>query len=337
MINFIVDGRGNAQKAVTGTYMKVLWDACVQSEQTVEPLIDGQKAKDKKVYIVTDTIQAAFRYICKGYQNHIVWMQGIVPEESFMRHHSHLRFWLIGVMERLVLKKAKMLLLVSDEMLQHYEKKYRLKLKDKSIVMPCFNELNIEKSAFAEEKYQKNTFTYVGSIQAWQCFEQTVALYAEIEKRAKFPVQFCVYTFQKEAAEQIIQKYSIQNYILDCVPAEELSQQIKKIKYGFIIREDHPVNNVATPTKFSNYLANGIIPIYSSALKSFTEFDKVNQLGIVYDLHDPEGGVQRILAHMEQETAAPQVLGKCKNAFASYYNAEAYKVKITEKLKEIFG
>ena len=254
-----------------------------------------------------------------------------------MRRNSYLRFWAIGAMERLILKKAKLLLLVSEEMLRHYEKKYHLKLKQKSIIMPCFNELGIEESAFYDEKYRHNTFTYVGSIQAWQCFEQTAKLYREIETRATTPVKFCVYTFQKEAAEQIVQNLGIQNYSVDCVPAEELSRRIKEIKYGFIIREDHPVNNVATPTKFSNYLANGIIPIYSSAVKSFAEFDETNQLGIVYDLDKPGAGLHRILEHMEKKISAAQVQEKCANTFATYYNAERYKEEIAQKLKQIIG
>ena len=337
MVNFIVDGRKNADKAVTQTYNQLLWDACLLAGETVGSITKGQDAENKKTYIVTDTIQAAFKYICKGYKNHIVWMQGIVPEESFMRRHSYLRFWAISAMERLILKKAKLLLLVSEEMLQHYEKKYHLKLKQKSIIMPCFNELGIEESAFCDEKYRHNTFTYVGSIQAWQCFEQTAKLYREIEARATTPVKFCVYTFQQEAAEQIIKNLGIQNYAIDCVPPEELSQRIKEIKYGFIIRENHPVNNVATPTKFSNYLANGIIPIYSSAVKAFAAFDKKNQLGLVYDLDDPEAGLRRILEHMEKEISAEQVQEKCTNAFAIYYNAEMYKEEIAQKLKQIMG
>ena len=116
---------------------------------------------------------------------------------------------------------------------------------------------------------------------------------------------------------------------------EELSERIKGAKYGFVLREDCVVNNVATPTKFSNYLANGIIPIYSSALKSFANFDKENKLGIVYNLDNISSGIEGILSHMQKNIAAKEVRLKCEKAFDEYYNADAYATKISQKLKEL--
>ena len=130
-------------------------------------------------------------------------------------------------------------------------------------------------------------------------------------------------------------KYGVKNYTVDCVPKEELSERIKKVKYGFIVREESIVNHVATPTKFSNYLANGIIPIYSSALRSFAEFDQENKLGIVYDLDEPELGLERILEHMQQDISADQVRAKCDRAYATYYNLALYRDALAAKLKEI--
>lgn len=289
----------------------------------------------KKDYVVTDSPVIAIQYIFKGFQKHIVWFQGIAPEESYMARKSRFRYAIFSWIEKMVLKKAKAVFFVSEAMEKHYAEKYHLRLSHKSGIMPCFNETGLEETAFSNEKYQRNTFAYVGSIQAWQCFEETVKLYAEIEKAAKEPVEFCVYTFQQDEAKHILQKYGVQNYIVDCVPQEELSKRIEHVKYGFIIREDCAVNNVATPTKFSNYLANGIIPIYSSALKSFAEFDQENQFGIVYDLDKPEEGLKRILDHMEQNISAAQMRQKCENAFATYYNATIYRDKLAGKLKSI--
>ena len=319
---------------VVKLYMDIIQEICQSAgcETVNSPKVF--RGISRKDYVVTDSPLIAIQYLLRGFSKHIVWYQGISPEESYMARRSWLRYYVLSWIEKTVLKKAKAVFFVSKAMREHYEKKYHLNLADKSFIMPCFNERGIEETAFSEEKYRNNTFTYVGSIQAWQCFEETVKLYAEIEKRATGPVKFRVYTFQKEEAEQILKKHGVKNYGVDCVPQAELSDRIKGIKYGFIIREDHPVNNVATPTKFSNYLANGIIPIYSSAVKSFAEFDETNQLGIVYDLDKPAAGLHRILEHMGQEISAAQVQEKCRNAFATYYNAQIYKEKIAEKLKQ---
>ncbi len=332
MYSFIIESKGVADLSVTGTYMNIVKTAC-ESVGDVESVKKGEHASNKKNFIVTDTIQAALSYFLKGYKNHIVWMQGTVPEESYMRNHSRLRLKVWSMMEKFVLKRAKLLLLVSDAMLHHYEAKYKLKLAHKSVIMPCFNETELVEGAFEEKKYQENNFVYVGSLHAWQCFEQTVALYSKVEKASPTPTAFHVFTFQKEQATEILKKHNIQNYYVDCVGKDELSERIKGMKYGFVLREDCTVNNVATPTKFSNYLANGIIPIYSSALKSFAQYDQ-QSLGIVCELNDTETGVANILEHTAKPLCADEIRKQCQKAFDTYYNKDAYIQRIAAKLKK---
>lgn len=335
MFSFVVEKKGRADHSVTCTYMNIVKEALALTNKEIEFIEKGNHAKTKKSCIVSDTIQVAFTYFCKGYKNQIVWMQGVVPEESFMRNHSKLRYKLISIMERYVLKKAKMLLLVSDEMRKHYETKYKLQLADKSVIMPCFNETEIVNEAFLQEKYAQNNFVYVGSLHAWQCFEQTVLLYSAIEKKATVPTKFYVYTFQKSLAEEIIKKHGVQNYVVDCVEKEKLSDCIMKMKFGFVIREDHTVNNVATPTKFSNYLANGIIPIYSRALRSFRCFDDKAHIGIVYDLSNHQNDLDAIITYLDKEISADELRQKCEMAFDTYYSVEKYKMEILEKVTQL--
>ena len=320
---------------VVKTYMDIIQKGCYKANIQCLDVLPSDKHINKKELLLTDSPLVAIKYILKGFDNHIVWFQGVAPEESFISNKSRIRSKVISWIEKIVLKKAKMVFLVSEAMKNHYEKKYKVDLSRKSFVMPCFNETHIVDSAFQDEKYTKNTFLYVGGLHAWQCFEQTVELYSHIEKQANTKTEFLVYTFQKELAEEIIKKYGLKNYLIDCVDKEELSERIKGAKYGFVLREDCVVNNVATPTKFSNYLANGIIPIYSSALKSFANFDKENKLGIVYNLDNISSGIEGILSHMQRNIAAKEVRLKCEKAFDEYYNADAYATKISQKLKEL--
>jgi hypothetical protein len=284
----------------------------------------------KDEILLSDSPLIAIKYILKGFKNHIVWFQGVSPEESFMSHKSRLRSKVISSIEKVVLKKAKMVFLVSERMKSHYEKKYHIDLSDKACVMPCFNETEIVKDAFNDLKYDHNNFLYVGSLLPWQCFEETAALYAEIEKKSKYSTKFCVFTHQKDEATQVLLRHDVKHYEVDCVSKEDLSDRIKDMKYGFVLRKESVVNRVATPTKFSNYLANGIIPIYSSALDSFTAFDRDNKLGIICDLDDSKQGIESILAHMELKILAKDICAKCQNAFDSYYNAELYCDKIAD-------
>jgi|GEM_PF-154823 len=335
VFSFIVQEKNKGDHSVTESYLNLLKEACQATKCTVEFIPYKNKPSYKLSYIVTDTFLMALYYHIKGYRHHIVWLQGIIPEESYMRNHSEFRYWVLSFLEKLVIKKADLLLLVSDEMKQHYEKKYKCDLSNKSIVIPCFSETMTNINSFSQKKYEENSFVYVGGLHVWQCFEQTVHLYAQIEKLAPTPTKLYVFTLNKEKAIQTLLNYGVVNYEVDYAEKEELSNRLKGIKYGFVLREDCVVNNVATPTKISNYLANGIIPIYSSSLKSFAQFDKKNQLGIVYDLDKPEEGLQRILEHMKMPISSSVIRQKCETAFSSYYNIDNYRKEITKKLFEI--
>lgn len=316
---------------VVKTYMDVIQKGFNKANiQCLDVLPNDNKIR-KNDFLLTDSPLVAIKYILKGFNKHIVWFQGVSPEESFMSNKSHIRSKIISWIEKTVLKKAKIVFLVSEAMKNHYEKKYKIDLSQKSFIMPCFNETCVIDEAFKDSKYKENSFLYVGSLLAWQCFEETVELYAQIEKKSKIPTKFYVFTHQKEDANRILLKHKVKNYEVDCVAKEELSNRIKGMKYGFVIREDSIVNNVATPTKFSNYLANGIIPIYSSALHSFATFDQKNKLGIICDLNSVTEGVESILEHMESSISAKDVYMKCKMAFDSYYNAEQYSDEIAKR------
>ena len=85
-------------------------------------------------------------------------------------------------MDCFVMKKAKMIFYVSHYMKDYYEALAHRKFTDKSYVMPCFNE-TLDTEVFEKKDYSQKIFTYVGSLDLWQCFEETVDIYAEIEKR----------------------------------------------------------------------------------------------------------------------------------------------------------
>lgn len=170
-----------------------------------------------------------------------------------------------------------------------------------------------------------------GLMAKWQCFEQMAELYSQIEE-ADSNTMFYVYTFDKDIAEAVIKALNIKNYKVDYAPKEELSEKIKCIKYGFVLREDCTVNNVATPTKFSNYLSNGIIPIYSDSLRSFANVDAETQIGIVCNLDDLNIGAKRILEHTKLPINAEEMKNKCQSVFDTYYNQDRYVEAIKRKL-----
>lgn len=321
---------------VVKQYMDIIKKAFLKDSYSVNDVLPKEKIPPKNIWIV-DSPLVAVKCKNKDLKKACVWYQGIAPEESFMSNNSKIRFFILSKIEKYILKKAGMVFLVSNEMKRFYEKKYKLDLDEKSVIMPCFNEQGIVESAFYDDKYKTNNFVYLGGLQKWQCFEETVKVYTEIEKKSSKPTKFFVFTAQKELALETLKKYGAKNYEVDFVAPDELSERIKSFKYGFVLREDNPVNNVATPTKFSNYLSNGIIPIYSDCIKSFTEYDKSLNLGVVCNINDFESDVDKILSHMDADITSNEIKAKCQTAFSDYYNQAKYIEIISKKVKEVFN
>ncbi len=325
----------NTNHPVVKTYMDILHEACKNVGAT-ENVPKEFKYTKKSDVIITDSPLIAIKYILRGFSKNIVWFQGISPEESYLHNHSKIRKYILGRIEKIVLKRAKMILLVSQRMMQHYENKYKIDISKKTVIMPCFNELELNIDCFQiKNKYIKNTFLYVGGLQEWQCFEQIAYIYSEVEKRSKTETEFYIFSSEQEKASAIIQKYKIKNYFIDYVEKEELAARIAGIKYGFIIREDNIINNVATPTKFSNYIANGIIPIYSDALRSFSDYAANKKIGVICNLNDLEEGIQNILSSMKENIDAQARYQICKDIFEDYYNCNNYQKIISRKIQEL--
>lgn len=335
MYRIIVNKKTAGDQAVTNMYLNIIKTAVIKAGLRCETGRNAIGLDRKKDVLIFDECKIAFKYITRGYKNIFIWIQGIVPEEALMQGYPVYRYWIHSLFEFITLKKAKLVFLCSDAMKYHYEQKYNIKLSDKCIIMPCFNEDKVdEKSFFDKDKYKNNTFLYAGSLSTWQCFDETVKLYKEIELRTNGNSKLYVFTGEKEKANKVLSKSGIANYEVSYIPADKLGENLRNIKYGFVLRKDCIVNNVATPTKISNYLSHGIIPIYSSCLKSFDNFNNnTGHHGIVFDIDNTETGsiIQKIIS----EKDANSISMWCRDAFKTYYNKEKYINLIVNKIRGI--
>lgn len=325
----------NTYHPVVKHYMDVICKAAKETSYGAEN-VDYKQRHAKNDVIVCDSPVIALHYLVCGYRNLAVWFQGVLPEESFISHHSHVRSFLLGMVEHVVLQRAKCVFLVSEEMKTHYQKKYHVNLENKSFIMPCFNETGLNEAAFADNDEGKTVeFLYAGSLSKWQCFTETADLYSRIERKAKVPVKLLVFTKEKEAAENTVRQFGIRSFEIDYVEPDELAQRIKNCRYGFVVREDTIINQVATPTKFSNYLSNGIIPVFSRCLKSFFRVSVEYGIGIPCDIEDLDTAAQLVLSDMSNGRRKAELKEKCQKVFDDYYSSERYIEKIGCFLNEI--
>ena len=193
--------------------------------------------------------------------------------------------------------------------------------------MPCYNQ-HMNKEAFFDEKYKKPTFVYAGSLEKWQCIEKTLSIFKKVHE--KIPnAEMYLYTSEKEKAYKLIEQFHIKNINVDYVPYEILNERIQSFKYGFLIRENVSVNQVATPTKMNGYLANGVIPIYSNIIGSFQENLKG---GYLIDVENEKDAVTKIVSFESNQISSEELWIDYSKYFNEFYNDAYYIFKIQEKM-----
>lgn len=316
----IVNGYNNS--AVVSFYLDIIYDALSEDYEDVEYIQNFLDTKKNANIVVSHTIEA-FHLFVKGYKNIILWQQGIGPEESFMRNRSRFRRFVFYMMEKIVFKKAKKIIFVSKAMQEIYEKKFHLNLQNYSFIMPCFS-ASIKEDAFTQSKYDKNTFAYVGSIAKWQCFDETLGLFVKI-KEILNDATLEIYTFQVDQAREIADRYGLRDVRIEKLSNDELLIRMENIKFGFLLREDNIVNNVATPTKLSTYLSTGVIPITMPYISDFKEVGK--EMKYVIWLNDNKDTTP-IISMCEKKINARYVKKEYNTIFDDYYNRDKYVEKL---------
>lgn len=318
----------------TQYYVQIIHEAFEKAGYVVSY---SNKLFDAKKYQEILTIEAKWFFYAKLVNpsaSIINWFQGVVAEEAYLTTNSIFRKKLWQFFEGFTLRYSELNIYVSNQMKLYFEKSYNVKSK-KYFVMPCFNkELNL--NLVDNNKYLTPTFVYAGSLAKWQCIEQTLELYALLEKELP-DASISLLTKEKDYALDLINKYNIQNYNVSYVSLKDLDLELAKYKYGFLLREDHIVNNVATPTKMNSYLSVGIIPIYSDTIFDFNEnLKKFKNLIQLNNDGDLDFWVEKIKKfENEKKINNNEMIDNLKNLFLNYYDKESYINKLKQVLEII--
>lgn len=318
----------NKNQDATNFYLAVIQQAIQQNGWDCAMCESAEGCAPQDVLVVATASQVCSLWQ-RGYRNILLWSQGIWPEESYLRHHSGVRSWMIGLIEKRALLKASALFLVSEGMKKHYQQKYRINISDKCIIMPCFNEV-IHPSSFTRQgKYTSNRFVYAGSLCQWQRFDTIASCYKQIEDYLR-DTELLVLTKEQERAASILNQIGVKHYRIDYSQVTELHQQLCDCKYGFVLREDIIVNRVATPSKLSSYMANGVIPIYSECLEDFHRATAGFQYKLVYS----DDFLSRFLRFNQQAIRAEDVYREYTALYSDYYSKERHVANIAAFLSK---
>ncbi len=320
---------------VTGYYYDIIFDALTENGYCVESLENDSyslivKSIDKNDYVLVTSLFTFIKLYLLGYRKYIYWFQGVSPEENYVLLHSKLRYHIYSQIEKIAIKSIRYKIGVSTYLFNHFEKKYGIYIdRDSTFIMPCFNAGINKDHFFITGKYKKNTFCYAGSMRAWQGFDNILDYYSKIEQLHP-DVSFRIYTSDIEIAKEKVLKSGVLNYTIGCVPIEEVDNALSECKFGFLLREDTIINNVATPTKLGSYLGNGLIPIFTSAIYAYRDLAADNSFLCCLN---EMGDTQTIERFLTEDIRPEDVFSEYSSIFDSYFNREEYVKQLQKFLR----
>lgn len=217
----------------------------------------------KKVYIhsvhelMPDTMNYQLMDIIFNKDNKtILDLHGAVSEE-LKQFDSLDRAKMAEFIEDITIDMADKVVCMSQAMAEYYTSKYNLD-PDKFITMSImpFKELdNIHK-----QTNDIPVVVYAGGIQKWQ----NIDLIKETIKNNINDFKFKIFTHDSNSLKSQWQDIQSDNLLIDTRNNEDIYKEYENCDFGFILRDDNIVNNVACPTKLMEYIRFGIIPILKS-------------------------------------------------------------------------
>jgi len=237
-----------------------------------------QEIKKCKVYIRTIDIFLKKYLQLKIQKNYLIYdFRALLFVESFSRRRNYLVSTLIFMLEMTTYLLANQVCCVSENLKNSLLKFFRLY---KNIhVFPCLvsGSKLTKKSTRSSESMDYN-FVYLGSISEWQKFDKAVNLYKDYSKNNNS--SFTVITNDKQKALQILKKKGVVGKILS-LNNNEVLNELKKYDFGFLLRDVNLLNYVASPIKYLEYLACGVIPIMNIGIGDYSKDALSNNIAIV--------------------------------------------------------
>ncbi|HTM65864.1 MAG TPA: hypothetical protein VL093_06075 [Flavipsychrobacter sp.] len=195
----------------------------------------------------------------------VVWdVHGAVPEEQKMSGFN-IKSTVYNFVERCIFRSADLIIVVTDALKVHLLEKHKRTKADFFLYPILSNQLKFRNSNnVCSKKTEKLTVIYSGNTQVWQNVNLMLKV---IKQHFSNEINYYLLTGEPESMKLALKEAELANeaniFVLSVDPSE-LEHYYRKAHYGFVLRDDMVVNNVACPTKLVEYMHYGIIPIVKS-------------------------------------------------------------------------
>jgi len=188
-------------------------------------------------------------------------MHGAYPEEERL-YGRDAQAALDEEQERLAMQHGQIVICVTQAMADHLHEKYP-DMKAKVLLLPIFqSSVSIKPTEYTvPPPKNKPVVVYAGGMQKWQC----ITTMQQAMEQVKGSYEFRIFTHNPEAFWQQWHRIIRPKHVhVASKKTQELAMEYDQCQYGFILREDIVVNQVACPTKLIEYLEHGIVPIMNT-------------------------------------------------------------------------
>lgn len=190
-------------------------------------------------------------------------IHGVVPEEERMLGRpEHGDFY--EAVEASVVLSSPLLVVVSAAMRAHLMAKYPA-CQAEFVIAPIIESHAVD---LADRKPRAEgapyRVLYSGGAQVWQNIDATLAAWAEAKDICTFEALSHDHEIIRAKAEALGLGAGAARFRVVDKPA--LAEAYLNSDFGFVLRDDSPVNFVACPTKLSEYLWFGVIPVVKTAM-----------------------------------------------------------------------
>lgn len=191
-------------------------------------------------------------------------LHGLPPEELALSGHV-LKSRLYGISERIVIHRAATVIAVTQAMVAHFKRKYPAVKTNYQVFAIVPRHLPAQPPLLAETaKDDVVNVLYSGNTQSWQ----NIVLMVELIRNNLSPhIRYYILTGEVEIMRKHLEKAGLAGHkaiSVQTVSPGSLKTYYEKAHYGFILRDDIPLNHVACPTKLIEYLYYGIMPVVKS-------------------------------------------------------------------------
>jgi len=208
------------------------------------------------------------------------WVQGLIDEEDYFSRKSKMRFYIFKLLMIVCLRLSSKLVVVTEYMFKILVDNYGCNPNKEYLILNCKSRVHYNGSTKIP-----NSLCYIGGLSKWQNVDKSLQFFNELCKENE-QFSFYIATFDHEELRRLInlhidEIFKKNIHLVKVKESEDVEKFLSQMQYGFLIRDNLLLNNVASPIKLAEYLACGVNPIMSPCLIDFKNTIIQKEAGII--------------------------------------------------------